>query len=443
MKTLYLECNMGAAGDMIMSALYEVCDKREDFLAKMNGLFGTYDIMLTPKTVTKCGICGTHMDVTIGGTTETAGDVVPEQVHTHEHIHSGEHTHDDEHSHDGGHSHTHDEHSHDGGHSHVHASYASILNQIDAFDLPARVKSDAKAIYRLIGEAEAKVHGTTIEQIHFHEVGTLDAVADVVGCALLFHLIDPDQILASPIHVGNGFVKCAHGVLPVPAPATAEILKGVPYYTGSVASELCTPTGAAILKYYVSKFSVMPALTPSAIGYGMGYKDFDIANCLRVFLGETADSTSEEPEYEDSFDYDDRILSISCNIDDMTGEAIGLATEIFLAAGALDVFTTPIQMKKNRPGVLLTCICDLEDRDKFTGLFFLHTSTRGVRYQVFDRAKLDSTFETRSTAFGDIRIKKSAGYGIEKEKPEFEDLKTVVLKNECSMSLADVAKSIR
>lgn len=433
MKTIYLECNMGAAGDMLMSALYEICEERDLFLEKMNQIFSGYSIRLNPSSITKCGIYGTRMEVLICGEEEqvcqSPSSAVSETV---SHMHDEPANHTDTHDHPHAHA-----------HAHTHTSYSSVLAQIEELDLPLSVKQDAAAIYQLIGEAEAKVHGTTLEQIHFHEVGTLDALADVVGCALLIYLIAPEQILASPVHVGNGFVKCAHGVLPVPAPATAEILKGVPYYTGSITSELCTPTGAAILKYYVNKFSSMPPLTPTAIGYGMGSKDFEIANCLRAFLGETSPVTDSKADEEDSFDYDDRILSIACNIDDMTGEAIGLATEIFMAAGALDVYTIPIQMKKNRPGILLTCICELEDRDKFTGLFFLHTSTRGVRYQVFERAKLDSTFETRSTSYGDIRIKKSSGYGIEKEKPEFEDLKTVVLKNECSMSLEDVARSIK
>ena len=313
------------------------------------------------------------------------------------------------------------------------------FEEIASLDLPAEVKDDALAIYRLLGEAEAKVHDTTLEQIHFHEVGTLDALADVVGCALLIRTIAPEQILASPLHVGNGFVKCAHGVLPVPAPATAELLRGIPFYTGSVTGELLTPTGAAILHYYVLRYLPMPTMTASEIGYGIGSKDFGIANCVRAFLGDTASYLAAE---EEPYSCDDTILSISCNIDDMTGEALGLATEIFMAAGALDVFTIPIQMKKNRPGILLTCLCEMEEREKFTGLFFLHTSTRGVRYQVFERAKLESTFETRKTSYGNIRIKKSSGYGIQKEKAEFEDLKSVVLKNHCALSLNEVEKSL-
>lgn len=234
-------------------------------------------------------------------------------------------------------------------------------------------------------------------------------------------------------------VKCAHGVLPVPAPATAELLRGIPFYTGSVTGELLTPTGAAILHYYVLRYLPMPTMTASEIGYGIGSKDFGIANCVRAFLGDTASYLAAE---EEPYSCDDTILSISCNIDDMTGEALGLATEIFMAAGALDVFTIPIQMKKNRPGILLTCLCEMEEREKFTGLFFLHTSTRGVRYQVFERAKLESTFETRKTSYGNIRIKKSSGYGIQKEKAEFEDLKSVVLKNHCALSLNEVEKSL-
>lgn len=420
MRTIFLECNMGAAGDMLMSALYEICEEKEWFLQTMNQVFSPFDVTIAAENSTKCGVRGTHMKVLVHDSEEQSGSL-PQH---HEHPAHPEH-------------HEHSEH-------HTHADYASVLTNIQSLELPDAVKKDASAIYQLIGEAEAKVHGTSIEQIHFHEVGTLDALADVVGCALLIHTIAPEQILATPVHVGNGFVRCAHGVLPVPAPATAELLKGIPYYTGSVTSELCTPTGAALLKYYVSRFLPMPQLTTTAIGYGMGQKDFEFANCVRAFLGETAELSTHfsNEDFEDDFSADDSVLSVSCNIDDMTGEALGLATEILMAAGALDVYTIPIQMKKSRPGILLTCLCNPEDQEKFTGLFFLHTSTRGVRYQLFDRAKLESTFVTRSSAYGSIRVKQSSGYGIQKEKPEFEDLKSLVLKNHCSFSLDDVTKSI-
>ena len=426
MKTLFFECNMGAAGDMLMSALYEICEQKDVFLATMNRVFAPYHITLSAESVTKCGVLGTSLRVSIDGEEE-----LPEEHHAHEHE-SAQHSHEDAH------------HSHE--HTHHHTSYASILSEIDALDLPEKVRTDAKAIYHLLGEAEAKVHGSTLEQIHFHEVGSLDALADITGCALLLSMLAPDEILCSPIHVGSGFVRCAHGVLPVPAPATAELLKGIPFYTGTVASELCTPTGAAILNYYVSRFCSMPSLQTEAVGYGMGHKDFEIANCVRVFSGSPFKENTPAPSIESTEDYgfpdDDSVLCISCNLDDMTGEALGLATEILMAAGALDVFTIPIQMKKSRPGILLSCICKPEEKDKFTGLFFLHTSTRGVRYQTYSRAKLESTFETRPTAYGDIRIKKSSGYGIEKEKAEFEDLKSVILKNHCSVSFEELNRKI-
>lgn len=490
MKTIYLECNMGAAGDMLMSALYEICEQKDLFLTTMNRVFSPFDVTITAEPAQKCGIYGTHMTVLVHGSGE---DTKPPHFHEHRshqtdtagHPDSGQAEHPDNaelqrhnkplrfreylhhdsllhhpaageyHSsettgridHKEDHIHT-NEHPHEKGHP--HESYPSILEKINTLSLPETVRRDITAVYQIIGEAEAKVHNTAITQIHFHEVGTLDALADVTGCALLIYLIAPEQILASPVHVGNGFVKCAHGILPVPAPATSEILKGIPYYSGSIAGELCTPTGAAVLKHFVTRFTPLPAFVTESVGYGMGKKDFPIANCVRALFGRTyvtapvrertASFANEDSEKQTPGE--DSILSISANIDDMTGEALGLAAEIFMAAGALDVYTIPIQMKKNRPGILLTCLCEQKDRDKFTGLFFLHTSTRGVRYQTYERAKLESTLETRETSYGNIRIKKSTGYGVEKEKAEFEDLKSVVLKNNCELSIEDINKEL-
>ena len=250
----------------------------------------------------------------------------------------------------------------------------------------------------------------------------MDALADVCGCALLIYLITPEKVFASPLHVGSGFVKCAHGILPVPAPATAELLKGIPFYTGSIKGELLTPTGAAILRHYVEGFEEMPVMTLEHIGYGMGQKDFEIANCVRTFLGDVQANG-----------YDDKILSISCNLDDMTGEDISFAAETLFNAGALDVYTIPIQMKKGRPGIILTCLCPLSEKENFTNLFFQHTTTRGIRYAVYERVKLVSTFETKETPYGKIRIKKSSGYHVNHEKPEFEDLKAIAFKQGCSL----------
>ena len=399
MKTLYFECKMGAAGDMLMAALYEICDQKDIFLQTMNEAFSGYGIQIFPEEAKKCGISGTHMRVTINGKEE----VVSSDAAAHHHTHTEQ------------------------DHEHAHHSYPSILAQIEHLELPAQVKADAAAIYQLIGNAEASVHNTTLEQIHFHEVGTLDALADVCGCALLMYLIAPGKILSSPLHVGSGFVRCAHGVLPVPAPATTELLKGTPFYSGSIKGELLTPTGAAILRHYVEAFQEMPVMTLEQTGYGMGQKDFETANCVRAFLGDVATG-----------DYDDKILSISCNLDDMTGEAISFASESLLNAGALDVYTIPIQMKKGRPGIILTCLCPLSEKETFTRLFFQHTTTRGVRYAVYERAKLTSTFEVHDTSFGKIRIKKSSGYHVNHEKPEFEDLKAIALSHGCSLD--DVLK---
>lgn len=399
MKTLYFECKMGAAGDMLMAALYEICDQKDIFLQTMNEAFSEYGIQIFPEESKKWGISGTHMRVTING----AEEVVSSDAAAHHHTHTEQ------------------------DHEHAHHSYPSILAQIEHLQLPAQVKADAAAIYQLIGNAEASVHNTTLEQIHFHEVGTMDALADVCGCALLMYLIAPEKILSSPLHVGSGFVRCAHGVLPVPAPATTELLKGIPFYSGSIKGELLTPTGAAILRHYVEAFQEMPVMTLGQTGYGMGQKDFETANCVRAFLGDVATG-----------DYDDKILSISCNLDDMTGEAISFASESLLNAGALDVYTIPIQMKKGRPGIILTCLCPLSEKETFTRLFFQHTTTRGVRYAVYERAKLTSTFEVHDTSFGKIRIKKSSGYHATHEKPEFEDLKAIALSHGCSLD--DVLK---
>lgn len=409
MKTLYLECSMGVAGDMLMSALYEICDQKDLFLSKMNEIFAP-DIRLTPLAHCKNGIMGTQMQVLVHGREE---DVAEEPD-------SGLHDSD---------THTSDSHTH-AGHHHHGFTYTSVLEKLDTLDLPDAVKENARAVYEQIGNAEAAVHGTTLEQIHFHEVGTLDALADVVGCSYLFYLIAPEKIICSPIHVGSGFVRCAHGVLPVPAPATAEILKEVPYYTGSISSELCTPTGAALVKHFSDSFGTMPTITVQAAGYGMGHKDFPIVNCVRAFLGDSFVSKTEKTFH------DDTILEISCNLDDMTGEALGFATELLLNAGALDVFTISIQMKKNRPGILLVCFCEPEQKEKFTELLFKHTSTRGVRYQEYERAKLDASFYEKNTAYGTIRMKKNSGYGITKEKPEFEDVKAAALRS--GVSLTDV-----
>lgn len=283
---------------------------------------------------------------------------------------------------------------------------------IDGLDLPAAVREDAKAVYMRIAEAESKVHGHPVDQIHFHEVGGLDAVADVVGVCALMHELAPDRVLVSPVHVGSGQVRCAHGVLPVPAPATALLLEGVPVYGGAIRGELCTPTGAALLAHFADDFGDMPAMTLEAVGYGMGTKDFPWANCVRALLGESAEPLGE-------------VAELRCNLDDMTGEEIGFAVQRLSQAGALDVWTQSIQMKKNRPGTLLCCLCPPDREAEFARLMLRDTTTIGVRCQRLRRYTLNREAVTLDTPYGPVRAKRSHGYGVDRVKPEFDDLKEI------------------
>ena len=428
MRTLYLECGMGAAGDMLTAALLELTGDRQAFTDRMNAL-GLPGVHVDAEPAVKCGITGTHMKVTVNGTEEEAGD----DGHGHDHEHSGhEHGHDhhDHEHHDHEHEHDHHDHGHEHEHhhDHHHASMADIETLIDSLDISGKVKADAKAVYALIADAESRVHGRPVTDIHFHEVGTMDAVADVVGVCLLMEQLAPELVIASPVHTGSGFVRCAHGILPVPAPATALLLEGIPSYSTQVKGELCTPTGAALLKHFASRFGDRPVMAVSAVGYGMGKKDFEQANCVRAFLGESEGGQ-------------DRITKLECNVDDMTGEEIGFATEELFRAGARDVFTQPIQMKKNRPGILLSVLCLPEDADRLAAEVMKHTTTLGIRRQDMNRYVLQRSTETAATPYGDVRIKRASGMGVEKSKPEYDDLAELARKN--GVPLDTVRKSVR
>ena len=476
MKTLYFDCGMGAAGDMLMASLYEICPDKAGFLKTMNEM-GLTGLSVEAEPAVKCGITGTHMKVTIHGEEEESVDVDlqkhvhdhaehhehandhHEHCHDHEaagnhhhhetethhhemaadmadntHIHAYDHDHQPDHDHhdehDFHHTHTHEE-THteeDSGHPHHHhASMAGITHIIEHLNLPDEVKKDVVAVYHLIAEAESHVHGKTVEEIHFHEVGTADAIADIAGVCLLMHMIAPKKVIASPIHVGSGNVHCAHGILPVPAPATAFILQGLPIYSGVIKGELCTPTGAALLKHFVTEFKEMPVMRTAAIGYGMGKKDFERANCVRVLLGETEENGSE-------------VTELSCNLDDMTPEALGFVQEILFAAGALEVYTIPIGMKKSRPGILLTCMCRCNDKEKMVSLLFKHTTTLGIRESISKRYTLTRTMKEHETPYGVVHEKVSEGYGVCRGKLEYEDLAKIA--REQGMSLEDAKKLI-
>ena len=270
------------------------------------------------------------------------------------------------------------------------------------------VREQAEKVYRSIAEAEAEVHGTTPDEVHFHEVGSLDAVADVVGVCLLLEALQAEQVLVSPVHAGNGTVRCAHGVLPVPAPATEVLLRGIPWYTGDIMTELCTPTGAALLRAVASGFGSMPVMQVEKTGYGFGTKQFDRPNCLRAFLGETESDLDE-------------VWEVRCNLDDMTPEELGFARERLEESGVLDVSILSAMMKKNRPGWILTCLCRPEQLDETICLMLKHTSTAGVRYAPWKRTVLKSSFRSMETAYGSVREKVYSGCGIEKTKLEYED----------------------
>mgnify|MGYP004568801225 FL=1 len=385
MRTLYLDCGMGAAGDMLTAALLELLPEPESFVAELNGL-GIPGVEFSAEKYQKCGISGTHMAVKVHGQEE--GET----------------------------------------HTHTHGSLHDIRAVVQALPIPTMVKLDILSVYEEIAQAESHVHGVPVNQIHFHEVGTLDAVADVTAVCLLLHRLAPEQILASPVHVGSGTVKCAHGILPVPAPATAYLLRGIPMYGGEIFGELCTPTGAALLKHFVTEFGKMPPMRVESIGYGMGKKDYPRANCIRALLGETQETGDE-------------IAELRCNLDDMTGEDIGFAMEALLAGGALDVFTTPIGMKKSRPGVLLTVLCRPAEEETMTRLLFRHTTTLGVRVGLCSRFTLRRSEEVTQTPYGSVRRKISRGYGVCREKPEYEDLAAIARVQ--GKSLAEVRAMLK
>ncbi|MDO4865424.1 MAG: nickel pincer cofactor biosynthesis protein LarC [Clostridia bacterium] len=421
MRTLYIECNMGAAGDMLMAALSELLDAPEEFIDSMNGL-GLPGVRFARSAAEKCGVKGTHIDVTVDGEEEISLDV-DGHGHDHGHAHHHDHEHHHEHDHDHEHEHEHEhEHHHDHGHHH-HATLAEVRRIIDGLPVSDRVKADAGAVYGRIARAESEVHGRPVDQIHFHEVGALDAVADVVGVCALMERLEVGQVVVSPVHVGSGQVRCAHGVLPVPAPATARLLEGVPIYGGAIRGELCTPTGAALLTHFADRFGAMPTMAVEKIGYGMGMKDFEWANCVRVMLGETEDAG-------------DTVSELSCNLDDMTAEEIGFAMQALREAGALEVYALPAQMKKDRPGTLLCCLCPPEREREFAQLMLKHTATLGVRCQTLRRYTLRREAVTLSTPYGPVRGKRSRGFGVERIKPEFDDLATIARRE--GVALRDI-----
>ncbi len=389
MNILYFDCGMGVAGDMLTSALLDITDNKEAFIKEFN-MVGIPGVKMEMTQSQKCGINGLSVRVTVNGKEEQVEEHVHGRSHEHEHAH------------------------------HPRSSMLGIEHIINDLNVSDKVKTDATAVYNLIADAESHVHNVPVSDIHFHEVGTMDAVADIVAVCMLMELISPDKIIASPVNMGSGHVRCAHGFLPVPAPATAYLLKGIPIYAGDVTGELCTPTGAALLKYFADDFSNMPTMKPGKIGYGMGKKNFEYANCVRVFFCRTDDSISF-------------VYELKCNLDDMTAENLSFAMDRLFDAGALDVYTESVGMKKSRQGTLLTVLYEESEREKILHTVFKYTSTIGVREQCIRRYVLDRESVTAETPFGSVSKKISRGFGVQREKYEYEDLAQIAEENNMSI----------
>lgn len=400
MKQLYLDLGMGAAGDMLTAALLELCPHKDGIIKKLNSL-NIPGVHYEREIMKKSAICGTHMHVIVNGSEEECG-----------------------HEHEEGHH----EHSH-----HHHISMSDIGEIVSKLNTSEKIKKQILDVYNIIADAESRVHGEPVSQIHFHEVGNMDAIADVAAVCILINELNIGKIVVSPVHTGSGFVMCAHGKLPVPAPATALILEGVPYYSDGLKGELCTPTGAALIKYFADDFSDMPAMVVEKTGYGFGKKEFERLNCVRALLGTAFQCSEVTSECDNSCEKTDKVVELACNIDDMTAEEIGFATEKLLEAGALDVYTISAYMKKNRPGTVICCLCHEDEREKFAKIMFKYTTTIGVRQYNCDRYILSRKTENIETDYGNVRVKKTSGYGVEREKMEYDDLSNIANKRQKSV----------
>ena len=392
MKRLFLDCQMGIAGDMLTATLLGLVDNPEIWIERLNQI-GIPNVTYTLIAKEENGLQGYRVAVTINGIEES------EQY-------TGSH---------------HDQH-HTDHHHHVHGrGLQGVTDIINSLSISDTCKQNAINVYNLVAQAEAKVHKSTVTQIHFHELGMLDAIADIVAVCVLLEALNLDEIIISPIHVGTGTVHCAHGELPVPAPATMELLAGIPMYADyQIKGELCTPTGAALAKYFGTAFSHMPVMTPTKVSYGFGTKQFERPNCIRAFI-------------EINNDLEDTIIEMSCNLDDMTPEEIGYAVEQLLLSPALDVFTTPIMMKKQRPSTMLTVLCKVDDIDTVRDLIFKHTTSLGIRYHRCERYILSRSAGDIDWDGNRIAFKTSSGFGVKRHKYEYDSLAAIAKQNDISL----------
>lgn len=389
MTCVYFDCFAGAAGDMIVGALLDAgCDFQE--LEKQLSKLGLHEYSLGKRPVHRAGIGGIKFDVNLG------------EAEHHGHGHDHDH-HEHEHEHEHGHEHHHHPH---------HRSLSDILTMIDQADLPARAAERARKVFTRLGHAEAAAHRCHIDEVHFHEVGAVDSIVDIVGTCLALELMGIDTIYSSPIPLGSGTVKCAHGTIPVPAPATAELLRGFQTTPGLLAHEMTTPTGAAILTALAENIGPMPEMDIQRIGYGAGSRDFEqLPNLLRIFVGAPSQQSTS-----------DTVVEIAANIDDCSSEILAATMESLLAAGCLDAWTVPVTMKKSRPAWQLSVLCHPADVEAAEQILFSETTTFGIRRHLCQRTKLQREFKTVETAYGAIRVKLGRkGNEVYTISPEFAD----------------------
>src|SRR6266851_2414499 len=435
MRIAYLECFSGISGDMFLGALVDAGVSPELLVRTVEAL--GVDARLEISRVDRSGISATKVDVIAAGEKELPREEFwaqqtrhsHEHDHTHEHSHGHDHAHEHTHSHDHSHDHSHtDEHTHDL--AHAHRGLTEIRQIIRSAAIAPSAQDRAVKIFEALGAAEAKIHNSDIEKIHFHEVGAIDAIVDIVCAAVGSESLGVDEWVCSPLNVGGGTVVCAHGSFPIPAPATLELLKNAPVYSGEIQKELVTPTGAAIVSVLASRFASFPRIKPLKTGYGAGSRNFkNVPNVVRLTIGEAVQAESAVlpasaaalpgASMED-------ITILEANVDDMSPQVFGYVMERAFAQGALDVFGTAVQMKKNRPGMLLTVLCRPSDAQQLTKLIFAETTSLGVRMRQEARATLSRRHVAVQTKWGDVRMKLANLNGsISNYAPEYEDCRRI------------------
>ncbi len=433
MKILYYDCFCGISGDMNLAALIDLGVSKEYLIKELSKLNLNSEYEIKVERAAKLGITGTRVDVILKDEAHILEQALHEHSYEHYH-HNGDeqhhedsnHTHEHDHSHE--HTHSHEEHAHN--HEHHHRNLKDIEGIINSSNLSNRVKELSLKMFMKVAEAEAKVHGKALYEVHFHEVGAIDSIVDMVGAAICLDYLKVDKIIASPVQVGGGFVKCAHGLMPVPAPATTEILKNIPINTGIVQFETTTPTGAAILSANVEEFTPKVDFSITKVAYGIGHRDLEIPNVLRVYLGDAENSEKVEKQY-----------ILETNIDDMNPEIYGYIEEKLFEAGALDVFKTSISMKKGRPGVKLSVLVDEQSEKTVLDIIFEETTSIGVRKYEVEKIMLNREFSKVETEYGNITVKKSYYKGkLVKYKPEYEECKTIA--KEKNVSIDKVYKAV-